>query len=116
MSVTPRATYPRRVAVLGDMLELGAAAGELHRDLSGTLQAAGVDLLLACGPMMRQLYDALPAARQGAWAASSRELLPVLLSRVRAGDVVVVKGSLAMGMAPLVGAMLRHYGPGQPGG
>jgi UDP-N-acetylmuramoyl-tripeptide--D-alanyl-D-alanine ligase len=116
MSATPRSAYPRRIAVLGDMLELGAAAGELHRDLSQSLHAAGIDLLLACGPSMRLLYDALPAARQGAWAASSHELLPELLSRVRGGDVVMVKGSLAMHMAPLVAAMLRNYGPGQPGG
>jgi UDP-N-acetylmuramoyl-tripeptide--D-alanyl-D-alanine ligase len=116
MAATPRSAYPRRIAVLGDMLELGAAAGELHRDLSQSLYAADVDLLLACGPLMRLLYDALPTARRGAWAASSHELLPELLSRVRGGDVVMVKGSLAMRMAPLVAAMLRHYGPGQPGG
>ncbi len=116
MAATPRSAFPRRIAVLGDMLELGATAGELHRDLSQSLHAAGVDLLLACGPSMRLLYDALPMARQGAWAASSHELLPELLSRVRGGDVVMVKGSLAMHMAPLVAAMLRHYGPGQPGG
>jgi UDP-N-acetylmuramoyl-tripeptide--D-alanyl-D-alanine ligase len=116
MAATPRAAYPRRVAVLGDMLELGAAAAALHCGLEQALNAARIDVVLACGPMMHLLYDRLPAAQQGAWAASSGELLPLLLATVRAGDVVMVKGSLGMRMAVLVDAMLRHHGPVQPGG
>jgi UDP-N-acetylmuramoyl-tripeptide--D-alanyl-D-alanine ligase len=116
MAATPRAAFPRRIAVLGDMLELGEAAGELHCDLRQALDAATIDVVLACGPMMHLLYDRLAAAQRGAWAQSSSELVPALLAIVRAGDVVMVKGSLGMRMALLVDAMLRHHGPGQPGG
>jgi UDP-N-acetylmuramoyl-tripeptide--D-alanyl-D-alanine ligase len=116
MATTPRAAFPRRVAVLGDMLELGQAAAELHGGLKPALDAAAVDLVLACGPMMRRPYQALAAAQQGGWAPSADELRPALIASLRAGDVVMVKGSLGMRMASLVEAMLRRYGPGRPGG
>ena len=66
--------------------------------------------------MMRLLFDELAPARQGAWAPSSVELAPALLDAVRAGDVVMIKGSLGTRMAPLVEAMLARFGPGRPGG
>jgi UDP-N-acetylmuramoyl-tripeptide--D-alanyl-D-alanine ligase len=116
MATTPRKAFPRRIAVLGDMLELGPSQWELHRRLKDAVEAAAIDLLVACGPMMRLLYNELAAPRQGAWAASSDALVPALLASVRAGDVVMIKGSLGTRMAPLVEAMLTHFGPGQPGG
>ena len=116
MAATPKDTFPRRVAVLGDMLELGEAAPDLHRALKEAIDAAGVDLVLACGPNMRELFDSLAASQQGAWAATSAELVPALLHAVRAGDVVMIKGSLGTRMAPLVEAMLARFGPGRPGG
>ncbi len=64
MATTPREAFPRRVAVLGDMLELGEASAELHRGLKEAVDAAGVDLVLACGPMMKLLLDDLATARQ----------------------------------------------------
>jgi len=96
----------RRIAVLGDMLELGAAAGEMHAELAPDVKAAGVDLVFACGPEMRRLYDALPAKQRGAHAANSQALLPRVVGAVRAGDVVVVKGSLGSRMAPIVATLL----------
>jgi UDP-N-acetylmuramoyl-tripeptide--D-alanyl-D-alanine ligase len=96
----------RRIAALGDMLELGSAAGEMHAGLAPDVKAAGVDLLFACGPEMRKLYDALPAKLRGAHAANSAELTPRIVGAVRAGDVVVVKGSLGSKMAPIVAALL----------
>ncbi len=116
MASTPREAFPRRVAVLGDMLELGDAAPELHRALKEAVDAASVDLVLACGPMMRHLFDDLARAQQGTWAPSSIELVPALLEAVRAGDVVMIKGSLGTRMAPLVEAMVARFGPGRPGG
>jgi UDP-N-acetylmuramoyl-tripeptide--D-alanyl-D-alanine ligase len=116
MATTPRAAFPRRVAVLGDMLELGEAAAELHCGLGHALEAAAVDLVLACGPMMHLLYQGLAASRQGGWAASAEALQPALIASLRPGDVVMVKGSLGMRMTSLVEAMLRQYGPGRPGG
>jgi UDP-N-acetylmuramoyl-tripeptide--D-alanyl-D-alanine ligase len=116
MASTPREAFQRRVAVLGDMLELGDAAPELHRSLKDAVDGAGVDLVLACGPMMKLLLDDLPRDRQGTWAPHSTELVPALLDAARAGDVVMIKGSLGTRMAPLVAAMLVRFGPGRPGG
>jgi UDP-N-acetylmuramoyl-tripeptide--D-alanyl-D-alanine ligase len=116
MAATPRDNFPRRIAVLGDMLELGEASTDLHRGLKEAVDAAGADLVLACGPMMRLLLDELPASRRGAWATTSAELEPALLEAVRTGDVVMVKGSLGTRMAPLVAALLARFGPGKPGG
>ena len=109
MGTTPRADFPRRIAVLGDMLELGDAAADLHRDLKEAVDAAGTDLVLACGPNMKLLFDELKPAQQGAWTAESGQLLQPLLDAVQPGDVVMIKGSLASKMAPLVQALLARY-------
>ena len=116
MASTPRDAHPRRVAVLGDMLELGEASPDLHRELKEAVDAAGVDLVLACGPMMQVLRGELATARQGAWAPTSTELVPALLDAVQAGDVVMIKGSLGTNMAPLVAAMLARFEAARPGG
>jgi UDP-N-acetylmuramoyl-tripeptide--D-alanyl-D-alanine ligase len=109
MATTPRADFPRRIAVLGDMLELGDASPDLHRSLKEAVDAAGVDLVLACGPMMRLLYDALKPSQQGGWAPSSEQLVEPLLEAVRSGDAVMIKGSLASKMAPLVDALRARF-------
>jgi UDP-N-acetylmuramoyl-tripeptide--D-alanyl-D-alanine ligase len=116
MATTPRQAFPRRIAVLGDMLELGSAAADLHRGLKEAIDAAGVDLVLACGPMMKLLSEDLAQTRRGPWAATSAELVPALLGAVRAGDVVMIKGSLGSRMAPLVAALLERFQQVRPGG
>jgi UDP-N-acetylmuramoyl-tripeptide--D-alanyl-D-alanine ligase len=102
MATVPRARYRRRIAVLGDMLELGREAATLHRGLADAIDEAGVDLVFACGPNMARLFDVLPQDRRGAWAESSDGLRAALLEAVTAGDVVMVKGSLGSRMAGLV--------------
>jgi UDP-N-acetylmuramoyl-tripeptide--D-alanyl-D-alanine ligase len=109
MSTVPRGDFPRRVAVLGDMLELGPAAAELHRGLKEAVDAAGIDLVFACGPMMKLLFDELKPAQQGAWTPDSAGLAPRLLDAVEAGDVVMIKGSLASRMGPLAEAMRTRF-------
>jgi UDP-N-acetylmuramoyl-tripeptide--D-alanyl-D-alanine ligase len=109
MATVPRADFPRRVAVLGDMLELGSTAADLHRGLKEAVDAAGIDLVFACGPMMKLLYGDLKSAEQGAWTQSSAELQPTLLDALRAGDVVVIKGSLASRMGPLAEAVRARF-------
>ncbi len=101
----PRSEYGRRVAVLGDMLELGPEGDVLHRALAEAVDAAGVDVVFACGPQMASLYEALPDERQGVWRETSEELEQGLLDNVREGDVVMVKGSLGSRMGPLVDAL-----------
>lgn len=102
---TPRSQYERRIAVLGDMLELGAEGDVLHRALADAVDAAGVDVVFACGPQMAALFEALPSNRQGVWRDTSEELEKTLLDDVREGDAVMIKGSLGSRMGPLVDAL-----------
>lgn len=95
----------RRLAVLGDMRELGDRADALHAALAEPLRAARVDAVYACGPHMRALFDRLPAAMRGAWTETSAELAPLLAGAVRGGDVVLIKGSLGSRMATVVDAL-----------
>ncbi len=115
METVPRGSYGRRIAVLGDMLELGPESGRLHEALKEPVDAAEVDLVFACGPDMQRLYAALPAARRGDWAKTSQGILAPLLATVRAGDVVMIKGSLGSRMAPLVDALLQKGEEGRVG-
>ncbi|MBL6953435.1 MAG: UDP-N-acetylmuramoylalanyl-D-glutamyl-2,6-diaminopimelate--D-alanyl-D-alanine ligase [Alphaproteobacteria bacterium] len=95
----------RRIAVLGDMLELGATAPALHAALAPALVAAGVDRVFACGPHMAHLLDALPGSMHGVHEKTSAQLLPKVVAAVRPGDTVLVKGSLGLAMAPIVQAL-----------
>ena len=92
----------RRIAVLGDMLELGAEAERLHEALAQPIGAHGIDLVFTAGPLMACLWKALPEPLQGAHAHTSERLTPIVGRAVRAGDVVMVKGSLGSRMGPVV--------------
>ncbi len=98
----------RRIAVLGDMLELGALAAEAHRGLAGPLSHAGVDLVITCGSDMARLQDALPAAMRGGHAADSQAVVARVLDTLGPGDVILVKGSLGSRMAVVVDAVLKQ--------
>ncbi|MGE5540339.1 MAG: UDP-N-acetylmuramoylalanyl-D-glutamyl-2,6-diaminopimelate--D-alanyl-D-alanine ligase [Gemmatimonas sp.] len=97
----------RRIAVLGDMLELGVEAEKLHADLSGHLQSAKFDLVLTAGPLMHALHRALPKTMQGSRAQGADDLIDAVRALVRAGDVIVVKGSHGMRMDRIVTALLE---------
>ncbi len=101
----------RRIAVLGDMLELGLEGPDLHRELAGPVDAAQVDALYAAGPLMAHLWAKTPAARQGGYAETSDGLREALVAGLRAGDVVMVKGSLGSRMGPLAEAIRSAYPP-----
>jgi UDP-N-acetylmuramoyl-tripeptide--D-alanyl-D-alanine ligase len=92
----------RRIAVLGDMRELGAEAPALHAGLAPDLVASGADLVFTAGTLMQALHDSLPPALAGAWRPSAQELLPVIVEMLKPGDVVTVKGSLGSRMADIV--------------
>ena len=83
----------RRIAALTDMLELGPEGPQMHADLAGPLRAAKVDLVFLAGPLMRHLWDALPAGLRGAYAETAPELAGEVTTAARPGDVVMVKGS-----------------------
>jgi UDP-N-acetylmuramoyl-tripeptide--D-alanyl-D-alanine ligase len=105
----PRARYGRRIAVLGDMLELGAEAERHHLALREVIDAAGVDLVFACGPHMGRLFETLKPEQKALWAPESKGLEASLVAAVRAGDAIMVKGSLGSRMAPLVEALKKKY-------
>jgi UDP-N-acetylmuramoyl-tripeptide--D-alanyl-D-alanine ligase len=115
MATVPRQRFKRRIAALGDMLELGDESARLHEDLKEAVDAADVDLVFACGPHMQRLYAALPSARRGEWGPTSQDILAPLLAAVRGGDVVMIKGSLGSRMEPLVQALVRKSETGSVG-
>jgi UDP-N-acetylmuramoyl-tripeptide--D-alanyl-D-alanine ligase len=106
---TPIGSQGRRIAVLGDMLELGSKGKTLHRGLTAPIAANAIDLVFCCGPLMRSLWQALPAGQRGGYAEDSAGLEPQVVSAIRAGDVVMVKGSNGSRMAPIVKALQRVY-------
>jgi UDP-N-acetylmuramoyl-tripeptide--D-alanyl-D-alanine ligase len=99
----------RRIAVLGDMLELGPKGAELHRGLVESVIANSIDLVFCSGPLMRSLWDALPSERRGGYAGQAAALEANVLSAVRPGDALMVKGSLGSKMGPIVKALTRQF-------
>jgi UDP-N-acetylmuramoyl-tripeptide--D-alanyl-D-alanine ligase len=83
----------RRIVALTDMLELGPISARFHGDLATPIAAADIDLVFCAGPLMKSLWEALPPTRRGAYAQTAAELAPQVASAMRAGDVVMVKGS-----------------------
>jgi len=94
----------RRIAVLGDMLELGDHSRAEHVQLAEPV-AESADLLYACGPWSRVLFDAVPPRLQGGYATDSVALAAMLLPNVRDGDMILVKGSLGSRMRAIVDAL-----------
>lgn len=99
----------RRIAVLGDMLELGEDSSRLHADLRHAVESANVDMVFLSGPHMERLFEVLPLTIQKKYASQSGGLKESLLSEVAKGDVVMIKGSLGSRMGPLVEALVEKY-------
>jgi UDP-N-acetylmuramoyl-tripeptide--D-alanyl-D-alanine ligase len=99
----------RRIAVMGDMLELGEFGPDLHKGLLKSLNENGVDLVYAAGPLMQHLWALLPASQQGKYALQSVDLIPALVQNLQPGDSVVIKGSLGSKMAPVVEALRAQF-------
>lgn len=83
----------RKIAVMTDMLELGADEAQQHAALAGAITAQDIDKVYLAGPLMHNLWDALPTKMRGGYAFSAPELLSVLTEDLRAGDVLMIKGS-----------------------
>lgn len=86
-------TGGRRIAVLGDMLELGDRSEAAHRDLLAPLEDAGFDQVHATGTLMKMLWDDLPKALRGIYRPDADALAEAVGNSIAAGDVVLVKGS-----------------------
>jgi UDP-N-acetylmuramoyl-tripeptide--D-alanyl-D-alanine ligase len=112
LGAAPVGPHGRRIAVLGDMLELGATAPQLHRGLIEAVRANHVDLVYCCGPLMRNLWDALSTGRRGGYADNSEALESLVTGSIRAGDAIMVKGSLGSKMKTIVNALEKRF-PGR---
>jgi UDP-N-acetylmuramoyl-tripeptide--D-alanyl-D-alanine ligase len=99
----------RRIAVLGEMLELGPQGSELHRGLLDPIVENAVDLVFCAGPLFSGLWEALPSERRGGYAVTSAALEAQVLGALRAGDAIMVKGSLGSKMGPIVKALTRQF-------
>jgi UDP-N-acetylmuramoyl-tripeptide--D-alanyl-D-alanine ligase len=99
----------RRIAVLGDMLELGEFGPDLHRTVSHDIERHGIDRVYVAGPLMQNLWDVLPAGKRGAYAAVSASIIGDLVAELRAGDCVMIKGSLGSKMGPIVEALKAKW-------
>jgi UDP-N-acetylmuramoyl-tripeptide--D-alanyl-D-alanine ligase len=102
----------RRIAVLGDMLELGPAGAELHGGLNDAIKTHHIDLVYCCGPLMRNLWDALSTGKRGGYADSAANLEGQVLAAIRAGDAVMIKGSFGSKMKTVVTALEKRF-PGK---
>lgn len=97
----------RRIAFLGDMKELGPQAGALHAELANLAATARLDTIHCVGPLMRELYEALPETQRGRWAQTSAEIVQGVRRDLDAGDVVLAKGSLSMKLGLIVDAIRK---------
>jgi UDP-N-acetylmuramoyl-tripeptide--D-alanyl-D-alanine ligase len=95
----------RKIAVLGDMLEMGEGGIAHHAGLAQPIEANKVDLVFASGSQMKALWDVLPASRRGAYAENSAGLAPKLMAAVKEGDTVLVKGSNGAKMSVIIEAL-----------
>ncbi|MEX2449704.1 MAG: UDP-N-acetylmuramoylalanyl-D-glutamyl-2,6-diaminopimelate--D-alanyl-D-alanine ligase [Rhodospirillales bacterium] len=102
----------RRIAVLGDMLELGPQSAARHKDLLTPILENAIDLVFTAGPAMANLAEALPGRLRGAHAENATALAPLVVAAVRSGDVVTVKGSAGSRMTVIVEALLARAGTG----
>jgi UDP-N-acetylmuramoyl-tripeptide--D-alanyl-D-alanine ligase len=95
----------RRIAILGDMLELGPEGMALHAGLANAIEEARADLVFLCGQQMAALWERIPQNRRGAYGAKSANIVEPVLSAVEEGDVVLVKGSFGSRMGVVVEAL-----------
>jgi UDP-N-acetylmuramoyl-tripeptide--D-alanyl-D-alanine ligase len=103
----------RRIAVLGDMLELGPTEAALHAEIARHPGLEAVSTLHCVGPRMRALHAALPRRQRGEWVEAAPELASRARSLVDAGDILLVKGSKGSKVSLVVDA-LRKMGQGTP--
>lgn len=100
----------RMIAALGNMLELGAEAPSFHAGLATGLQEQHFDKVFTAGELMKHLQDALPAAMRGGHVAQALQLLPLIEKELKAGDVLLVKGSHGSKMYELAGQLAKLSG------
>jgi UDP-N-acetylmuramoyl-tripeptide--D-alanyl-D-alanine ligase len=114
LSRAPVGKTGRRIAVLGDMLELGGEADRRHAGLAQSLDAGKIDLVYCSGPLMHSLWEALPSGRRGGYADNAAALELQVVAALQGGDAVMVKGSNASGMGRIVKSLVQKFGAAAP--
>ena len=99
----------RRIAVLGDMKELGPDAAQLHAQLADLPAMQQIDQVHTVGPLAQSLNMALPKSRQGLHVDRAQDLMPDVPNQLQAGDAVLVKASNSMGLRQIVD-LIRQLG------
>ena len=103
----------RRIAFVGDMKELGRHEAAMHAELANHPAMKDIDTVHTVGPLMRHLHEALPVEKRGLWTQTSVQMAAEVRHLVDAGDCLLAKGSLSMGLAKVVDAIrkLGHPAP-----
>ena len=96
----------RRIAVLGDMLELGSDSAARHAALAPLLVEARFDLVFTAGAQMKALAEALPKDMRAGHADTAAGVAPLVVDALRAGDAIMVKGSAGSRTATIVQTLL----------
>lgn len=103
----------RRIAILGDMLELGPTEIALHEAIARHPHLNKIDLIHCVGPRMKALWHILPRAQRGEWVSDAKDLAQRPRSLIDAGDILLVKGSKGIKVSLIVDALrkLGHPAP-----
>ncbi|MBX9976983.1 MAG: UDP-N-acetylmuramoyl-tripeptide--D-alanyl-D-alanine ligase [Alphaproteobacteria bacterium] len=97
----------RRIAVLGDMKELGAGSAEYHKALALMIDSLGIDLIFASGTEMKHLYNQLSPSKRGGYSETVEALIPRVMAATREDDIIFVKGSKSSYISKVVDAFLK---------
>ena len=101
--------HSRRIAVLGDMLELGERSQPYHDELAVLIADLDIDVVFAAGEMMKSMFDRLPPAVQGAYELRSEHLYNTIEKNLRSGDVIMIKGSFGSEMGGIVERLRARF-------
>lgn len=109
LDTTPVTGKGRRIAVLGDMLELGEQSARLHGELADLIAETSTDIVFLAGEEMKALADKLPSDVRAEYRPRVGEIEPLLLDEVGPGDAVMIKSSNGVGFSRLVDALVKRY-------
>ncbi len=102
-----RRQHNMRIAVLGDMLELGPSEVQEHINILKFASLNKIDKIYCVGSRMRKLFDVLPISKRGFWTETAEEMQHVLVNKLKNGDIVMIKGSFSMRMGSIVSELKR---------
>lgn len=111
LGATQPAGEGRRIAVLGDMLELGPREADLHAGIAEAISGEPIDLVFSAGPLMKHLHNTLPEALRALWKPAAADIANALVDTVRPGDVLMIKGSNGSRMRLVVEALREKFAP-----